>query len=54
MTTIKKRATTRPAGITVYITPTCVNCPKHCTYYATTRFRTGWLTSPRTAPLTRM
>jgi glutaredoxin-like protein NrdH len=28
MTTIKKRATTRPAGITVYITPTCTNCPK--------------------------
>jgi glutaredoxin len=28
MTTIKKRATTRRAGITVYVTPTCVNCPK--------------------------
>lgn len=28
MSTIKKRATTRPPGITVYVTPTCVNCPK--------------------------
>lgn len=28
MSTLKKRRTNRPAGITVYVTPTCVNCPK--------------------------
>lgn len=28
MSTLKKRRTNQPAGITVYVTPTCVNCPK--------------------------